>query len=434
MVNIGLSSILEEVATVAVQYPLIDVLEGARHARSTDSRDKIFALLNLCHDSTALGVRPEYSITAAEVFRKVAHSLVADGQGGRLLLSGGIAESTLGLPSWVPDWSLQTVSFNNVVGSCHTFSQSDYRSQDSKTSGMRIGPIPDQLIISTSRIDHVAVVHPICSIDHAKEPRSLRDLNDIQEELSRASIFSKIPNAEIRMTEGDIVDFKSKENAHGECSTAQDICERLDAHIEWPSLSRLVYLSIVWIKASPRYEAQNPHEVALYTLTCDHAYGTGGEKFSQNLLQDLRNYLDFTRYVHDPGYRPEHVQIFMASTSRLSASADDSSSNQLRNAYGNHLLSQRDATTRMLLTLGRFCHEMGLACTRSGYVGIVPAKTQSQDVLVCIEGVQAPMILRPVEGSRFQLVGAAFFHGFMPEEFLLARMKKEKDCEELILV
>ena len=88
----------------------------------------------------------------------------------------------------------------------------------------------------------------------------------------------------------------------------------------------------------------------------------------------------------------------------------------------------------MILKLGRFCHEMRLACTPSGYVDMVPASTQTQDTVVYIERVKAPMVLRPLDGTRLSVVGTAFFHGFMPDEHLLAKLKEEKECEDLILV
>ena len=303
---------IDTVATGDAKYSLIDVLKGARHARSTDSRDKVFALLNLCRDPTVLGIRPDYSLEAAEVFRQVAHALVKDGQGGRLLLSVGIPGSTLGLPSWVPDWSLENVPFNNVVGSCHTFLKSDSRSQEARTPGIRIRSFTDQLIISTRIIDSVAVLHPLCNDNHVREPRTVTSVNKIREELLRESIFSKMPDSESLKSDKNKVELKIEDDPHREGSMARDTSERSDRNIEWPPLSRVVYLSIVWIGASPRYESQDSHEVALRTLTCDHAYSTGGESFCQNLLQDFKFYLELTRFVHDPEYRPKHTRTVMA--------------------------------------------------------------------------------------------------------------------------
>lgn len=433
MVNLGLSSMIDMVATGDAQNPLIDILEGARHARSTDSRDKVFALLNICRDPTALGITPNYHLEAAEVFRQVAHALVKDGQSGRLLLSSGIPGSMLGLPSWVPDWSLVNVPFNNVVGSCHGFLESDSRSQDAKTPGIRVGSFSDELIVSARVVDSVAVLHPLINDSHVREPRTVTSLNDVREKLLRGSIFSETPDSESLKSDQKKVELNLEDDYHRE-ALARDTSEKTDRDIEWPPLSRVAYLSIVWIGASPRYETEDSHEVALRTLTCDHAYSTSGERFCTNLLQDFNSYLDFTRFVHDPEYRPKHIRTVMASLSRSSTGFDDSSKGAMRNAYGNYLLSQRDATTRMLPKLGRFCYAMRLACTRSGYVGMVPATTQPQDVVVCIEGVKAPMILRPVDGTRFTLVGTAFFHGFMPEEHLLAKLNEEEKCEDMILV
>ena len=279
MVNLGLGSIIDTLKTSDAKYSLIDVLEGARHAKSTDSRDKVFALLNLCRDPTALGIRPDYNLEAAEVFRQVAHALVKDGQGGRLLLSAGIPESTLSLPSWVPDWSLENTPLNKIVGSCYTFPESDSRSQEAKTPGIRIESFADQLIVSTRVIDSVAVLHPLCNDNHVREPCTVMSLNEIREDLLRGSVSIKMPNLESLKSNKNIVELKTQDDPYREGQTERDTSAKSDRNIEWPPLSRVVYLSIVWIGASPRYDNQDLHEIALRTLLCDHAYGVGGECF-----------------------------------------------------------------------------------------------------------------------------------------------------------
>ena len=366
MAHLGLCSIFDTFETDDAKYSLIDVLEGARHARSTDSRDKVFALLNLCRDPTALGIRPDYNLEAAEVFRQVAHALVKNGQGGRLLLSAGIPGSTLGLPSWVTDWSLENIPFNKIVGSSYTFLESDSRSQEAKTPGIRIESFADQLIVSTRVIDSVAVLHPLCNDNHVKEPCTVITLNEIREELFRGSISNKIPNSESLKSNKNIVELKTQDDPYREGQTERDNSEKADRNTEWPPFSRVVYLSIVWIGASPRYDNQDLHEIALRTLICDHAYGAGGESFCRNILQDFKSYLKFTRFVHDPEYRPKHAQTAMARISGSSPNLDDPSKEAMRSAYADYLLSQRDATTRILLKLGRFYYEMRLACTRDG--------------------------------------------------------------------
>lgn len=94
---------------------LLDALKGARVAESSDPRDKVFALLNLCHDASALGIEPDYSAKTADVFQYTARALIQAGAGGRLLINASEHVSSLRLPSWVPDWTFyQRVSKNYV--------------------------------------------------------------------------------------------------------------------------------------------------------------------------------------------------------------------------------------------------------------------------------------------------------------------------------
>ena len=104
MVRLGLCSLgadLQEWG--AREWGLLDVLEIARQSSSTDLRDKVFALLNLCSDPTSALIQPDYSIDTSEVFKKVACAIVKSGQGPRLLLNAGFLDQTSDLPSWVPD-------------------------------------------------------------------------------------------------------------------------------------------------------------------------------------------------------------------------------------------------------------------------------------------------------------------------------------------
>ena len=365
MANIGLTFDTVESST---QYLLIDIIEGARHARSTDSRDKVYALLNLCRDVETLGLRPDYRLDVAEVFNRIAQVAVKDGQGGILLLSAGIPGSTLILPSWVPDWSLENAPFSVVVGPSYTFPDEDPRSQESKVFSIRTGASPDQLVVRARTIDVVAELNPLCDIKRATE------------------------------------------------------------------LSRMARLAIEWIEASPRHEHQEPFEVALRTLTCDHANSMGGDSFSQSFLTDFMSYLQWTQYFQNPNYRPEHAQDFMPVAPESIPYLNIFPKREFGNVYTEYLLYQRDVTSRVLLGLGRFGYQMKLARTQSGYVGMVPAETQPQDMVVCIEGVKAPMVLRPADDATFRLIGTVYFHGFMPGEPLLVKLEQEQKCEDLVLL
>lgn len=72
--------------------------------KATDARDKIYGLLGLASDSKKLGIIPDYSKSATEVYADVARAMIADGHTTILAWCQqptGVEQ----FPSWVPDFS-----------------------------------------------------------------------------------------------------------------------------------------------------------------------------------------------------------------------------------------------------------------------------------------------------------------------------------------
>jgi hypothetical protein len=97
------------------QPSLLDILERSRHSQSTDPRDRIFAFLKLCQERDAEELRPDYRETVGDTYTRVAKFLIRAGQGGKLICNAGLSDSKLGLPSWIPDWSLNSLPFENIA-------------------------------------------------------------------------------------------------------------------------------------------------------------------------------------------------------------------------------------------------------------------------------------------------------------------------------
>lgn len=86
-------------------YPLIHLLRAHRRFAATDSRDKVFALLDLSSDAEALGLRADYRQTCNNTYINLAARLI-EGDYTEVLSLSDPAMNRDGLPSWVPDWSL----------------------------------------------------------------------------------------------------------------------------------------------------------------------------------------------------------------------------------------------------------------------------------------------------------------------------------------
>ncbi|KAL7922257.1 heterokaryon incompatibility domain-containing protein [Trichoderma austrokoningii] len=87
--------------------PMLNLLIQARRCEATDPRDKIYSMLSLLGKSDKqFGIKPRYEDAVAKVYTDCALALMAGG--GYNLLSAVQGGSTIeGLPSWVPDWSVQ---------------------------------------------------------------------------------------------------------------------------------------------------------------------------------------------------------------------------------------------------------------------------------------------------------------------------------------
>jgi hypothetical protein len=91
---------------------LLQQLHDTRRSRSTDPRDKVFALLGLLSPEDKWSILPDYTTSVESVYVGVAVAII-NRQASLRILSGvgdeadtcyGRASSS-DLPSWVPDWS-----------------------------------------------------------------------------------------------------------------------------------------------------------------------------------------------------------------------------------------------------------------------------------------------------------------------------------------
>ncbi|OCK89379.1 uncharacterized protein K441DRAFT_619769, partial [Cenococcum geophilum 1.58] len=85
-----------------------EVLNHFRYYQASDLRDKVYAPLGLALESTVRGFRIGYELPVEEVYRDVAIHLLSTEQNiDWLRHCGKSSETTLDLPSWVPDWSFK---------------------------------------------------------------------------------------------------------------------------------------------------------------------------------------------------------------------------------------------------------------------------------------------------------------------------------------
>jgi Heterokaryon incompatibility protein (HET) len=94
--KLPLETLLTEITTNLGEWPY----------EATDPRDRVFAILGLSSDSTALNIRSDYKKTCKVVYTEVAESILTQSRTLDILYAVSGPKNVKPMPSWVPDWSV----------------------------------------------------------------------------------------------------------------------------------------------------------------------------------------------------------------------------------------------------------------------------------------------------------------------------------------
>ena len=213
----------------------------------------------------------------------------------------------------------------------------------------------------------------------------------------------------------------------------------------WPGLLQLI-ITVIWhIRNSPRYSAQQILEITWKTILCSHE-GARRSVYPEIYSNHISSYISFTRFFFDPRCRAQYVhdtmlQLIKSGNAPRIAGLDNNDSISIETLkaawpYCREYLmtTQRASASEFIMATGQNDSELRFARTSTGFVGMVPAAAQEGDIFTCVESVQAPVILRPVDAGRYKIVGCAYFYGFMPGEPRLGSLMEENTFKEVILV
>ena len=94
-------------STPADRLPLSSLLSEGFVAQASDERDYVYGILSLSRAADDPAMAPDYTVDAAEGFRKTARYLLATSDLEEVLYSAGIGyrRAIYGIPSWITDWS-----------------------------------------------------------------------------------------------------------------------------------------------------------------------------------------------------------------------------------------------------------------------------------------------------------------------------------------
>lgn len=87
-------------------FRLESVLEDTRHRDCKDKKDRVYAVLSLLPETKKVGILPDYTISARDVFENVILQQLKHRNTLRMLCYCSIKYRSMDIPSWVPDWSI----------------------------------------------------------------------------------------------------------------------------------------------------------------------------------------------------------------------------------------------------------------------------------------------------------------------------------------
>jgi len=83
----------------------LGLLKDSWNKESTDSRDKVFALLGLATDAHKSALLPDYSKSSTQIFKEAVDDLITREGNLDMLTCGWNSDLLRDYPSWCPDWT-----------------------------------------------------------------------------------------------------------------------------------------------------------------------------------------------------------------------------------------------------------------------------------------------------------------------------------------
>ena len=396
---------------------LMDQLALFRRARSTDPRDQVFALLNLCQDGTRPEVQPNYAEDVCETYMRVARYLLENGRGDELICNALMTDSDLALPSWVPDWSAEGVPFRFVGGlPLKNHDPSNFPCAGGKETSFQFTDDPQELRVAAVLIGEIETLGIVLStkdnvkrtwvdqeIDRAEacettSPKNSEEsASDRRERLTKELIHSLRPS--FVTTEQGV----EREQAQKPCSP---LVPSPEAQPKWPVLYRIVRELESFVLASPAYPAASKRDIVWRTTICNQIINYT-RPIALMSERHCEAYLQHTKLHYD---RKSALNL-LAIAPFLQQQAGNGAEVAQR-----WLLEQYELGTLFEQAGESLCHELRTAVMRCGKVGRVPHRTEVGDVVAVMRGVRVPMVLRRAGPGRFKIVGQAYVYGFMHGE------------------
>ena len=345
-----------------VQKPcLLDLVRSSRHAGATDARDNLYAFLALSKDQAMSQMQPSYIEPIASTFIRFATSFVNSGSGGRLLELCYRSESELGLPSWVPDWSLRSEPYADLAPGNEN--SEEYARAGGAATDMKMKVSGNRLVMPGYIVDVIQNVGTAL--------------------ISSSRSMEKVP---LKLRTGTAYQLLLKELL----GCVEEVSNFLGGVERYHKGERKV--DVVWRmlicnrEVGPGHEAPSTYRLGFAALICMLKNTTASQKEAKSIL----------RHFHESVISVEELISIVAAKSQDCI-------------YREGMI--------FLSMISTQCDGRRRCQTQKRYLGQVPLQAQAGDVVCIVSGARIPFLLRP-EGGEHSLIGQCYLHGFMKGEIL----------------
>jgi heterokaryon incompatibility protein (HET) len=449
------------------QWSLVEVLERSRYTSSSDPRDRVFALLNLCKEGKDGKFLPDYTETVRETFIRTAKFLINSGQGAKVLLNAFLSDPSLKLPSWVPDWSFTNFPSENPAPWATAYKIDAIPSAGGPVLDMHLGKQQNHLCVIAFRICEIQSLSCVRKNRHNRHFGMIDAINEALQSLykcqshehtedqkchsSSHSATAKLTAVHYLYILGTYVirmitlfgvvatvlmyfriDFGMLENSEFQSASIEasqeskkkdkekNVQSNLEDRSDWPPLYLIVEEISNSLKQSPKYAEQDYSNVIWRTLICSDQLKSIKEAH-KDYNDAYESFVDITKCQYEPGYLIQKVKRVITIVESEPVSNDiNQDEDDILTPFLRHFRDMNLGAEKFNSEARRFCFHMRIATTKTGYIGMVPQQAQEGDTVIVIKGVSVPMIIRraKLKEESFILVGQAYFYGFMHGEVI----------------
>lgn len=382
----NLMSSISQVETAAER--LLQLLLELRKRRATDPRDKIFSCLGLVNDaSNDLNMKPDYQTPTENVYIGAAKAIIISSHKldilGAISVKNGKKETSLELPSWVPDWSIDE-SFalpfcKDIKGQMRNFSAS--RGSLASPSFIDHGMT---LVVSGYIYDEISELgEPLA--DMGEQDWELFDEDDDGAEKTSDQKKETTWKEDWRKIRKD---FGVIGQSLGKAATNfLDYVPYLATFVQWEKLAAID-------KPSTNPKSLSPEEIYWRTLCTDQTV--------DGYAETLRQYSEWRTSLNP-----------IRNLSRWKVNSVSSVFRPV--GFASYIGYNFKKWPEFIVLLAHMTYRR-LGRTKRGHLCVVPEAAQVGDKMALCCGGQAPLVLRQQGGNYYALLGEAFILEIMNGE------------------